>query len=158
MWSAADLVWHAARLYRAGKAPLVIPSGHGEAESSVPLLRDLGVPRRAIRVENAARNTEENAVLTRRLLDEARGGATNRPARVLLVTSAWHMRRAMQQFARAGVEAIPAATDHEALQIRGRPLTVWHFFPREENLYRNSVLWKEIAGYWLYRLKHRVVR
>ena len=32
MWSGADRVWHAARLYRAGKAPLVIPTGSGERE------------------------------------------------------------------------------------------------------------------------------
>lgn len=159
MWSAADRVWHAARLYHAGKAPVVIPSGTDEVWHSVPLLIDLGVPREAIRVENAARNTEENAILTGRLVRELRvAGTTNRPVRVLLVTSAWHMRRSMLQFERSGVEAIAAATDHEALQRCDRELSVWHFFPGAENLYLNSVMWKEIVGYWLYRLKYLVLR
>ena len=30
MWSGADRVWHAARLFKAGKAPVVIPTGMGE--------------------------------------------------------------------------------------------------------------------------------
>ena len=51
MWSAADRVWHAARLYKAGKASVVIPTGCGDESAVVPLLLDLGVPRKAIRVE-----------------------------------------------------------------------------------------------------------
>ena len=61
MSEAGDRVWHAARLYRAGKAPLVVPTGCNDRDSVVPLLLDLGVPSTALRVEDAARNTEENA-------------------------------------------------------------------------------------------------
>ena len=69
MWNGADRVWHAARLYKAGKAPIVIPTGAGEKESSVPLLLDLGVPEGAIRVEPEARNTEENAKFVEKILE-----------------------------------------------------------------------------------------
>ena len=69
MWNGADRVWHAARLYKAGKAPLIVPTGRGEQESTVPLLRDLGVPESAIVVENKARNTEENARFVEKILE-----------------------------------------------------------------------------------------
>lgn len=61
LFAAADRVAHAARIWKAGKAPVVIPSGTGEEYASRPFLLELGVPETAILVENEARNTEENA-------------------------------------------------------------------------------------------------
>ena len=60
---------------------------------------DFGVP--VSWVENRSRTTWENAVYTRELL-QADGVNT-----VVLVTNAWHMRRAMWSFERAGLHAIP---------------------------------------------------
>ena len=78
MWNGADRVWHAARLYKAGKAPIVIPTGCNERESAVPLLRDLGVPESAILVEDEARNTEENARFVERMLKMSHAEAQRR--------------------------------------------------------------------------------
>lgn len=61
LFGAADRVVQAARIWKAGKAPVVITSGSGELYASLPLLKELGVPESAVLVENAARNTEENA-------------------------------------------------------------------------------------------------
>ena len=105
---------HAARLYRAGKAPVIVISGGHipwlgsnipEARSIQSLLEEWDVPRASIIAETASRNTYENAMLTKELLAE-RG-----LHRVLLVTSAWHMPRALATFKSAGINAIPAATD-----------------------------------------------
>lgn len=75
---AGDRVWHAARLYRTGVAPLVVVSGAGdlidgqmtppESESMRDLLIELGVPQAAIVLESASRNTRQNAELTAALL------------------------------------------------------------------------------------------
>lgn len=164
MHAAADRVWHAARLFKAGKAPLVMPSGMGEEDAAVPLLVDLGVPKDAIRTENAARNTEENAKFVQDLLvkraagKDGKGEATGRP-RVLLVTSAWHMRRALLMYRRyaPGLEIVPAACDYEA--------TISHAWPGYGNLPKinpgsSNLSWscyylKEIIGYWGYRLLRR---
>ena len=78
MAPAADRVWHAARLYKAGKAPLIIPSGSGDLASTVPLLRDFGVPQAAILVEGKARNTEENAKFVSVLLEQM--SSANKPS------------------------------------------------------------------------------
>ncbi len=117
--SAADRVWLAARLYRSGRAPLIIASGghdpaaslHSEAAAMRPLLRDLGVPDAAIVLEERSRNTRQNALETAALLRE-RG-----IRRVLLVTSASHMARARKHFVEAGIEVVAAATDHERLDL-----------------------------------------
>ncbi len=114
---AADRVWHAARLHKAGKAPIVVLSGgpgwarkedkQPESEAMGVFLEDLGVPKSDIVLESESRNTYENALYTKRLLD-ARGKKT-----ILLVTSALHMRRAKAIFDSFGLEVIPAATDYE---------------------------------------------
>ena len=70
MNESADRVWHAARLWKAGKAPIVVVSGSNDLASTVPLLLDFGVPREAIAVDDESRNTYENSRFTERLLVE----------------------------------------------------------------------------------------
>ncbi len=157
---AADRVWHAARLWKAGKAPVIITSGENEALASVPFLLDLGVPKSAIVVEPDARNTEENAKLVIEWLKTQKTDGTA-PRRVLLVTSAWHMRRALLMFERAvakatassylQIEIIPAATDYDGLVCKG-PFMYLDLFPSSDVVYDRSRVLKEILGYWGYRL------
>ena len=164
MWNGADRVWHAARLYKAGKAPLVIPTGVGERESTVPLLRDLGVPESAIVVEDEARNTEENARFVEKLLTAHL--TTDSPPqlptanhqlptkKILLVTSAWHMRRSVLMYRRyaPSLEIIPAAADYEATVQTGHPFCFKDLWPDANALFANSYILKEYIGYWGYRL------
>lgn len=147
----ADRVWFAARLYLAGKARLVIPTGTGEENGSVPFLKSLGVPAGAILVESRARNTEENALLVKKLIAEKGEGKTGR---VLLVTSSWHMRRSVLNFEHAGLEVIPAATDYPATIKFSRPFNPMWLWPDSDSLWRSSAMFKEYLGYWLYRIKY----
>ena len=162
MWGGADRAWHAARLYRAGKAPIVIPTGSGERESTLPLLLDLGVPESAILVEDKARNTEENAKFVARMIGnhasqvqsvESRN-AGGRKYIVLLVTSAWHMKRSMLMYEKYApeLEIVPAATDYEVSVIMGHPFCFSDLLPDVNKLSANSALFKEYLGYWGYRL------
>jgi len=113
--AAADRMWHAARLYKAGKAPLVVLSGGlafedglmSEAASMRAFLRDLGVPDTALLLEEQSVNTRQNAQFTTALLRQR--GITQ----IVLVTSALHMRRSVLLFEAQGLKVIPAATDHE---------------------------------------------
>ena len=162
MWNGADRVWHAARLYKAGKAPIVIPTGAGERESSVPLLLDLGVPESAVVVEGEARNTEENAKFVERLLKERAHAEAQRRGeeekkKVLLVTSAWHMRRSVLMYRRyaPNLEIIPAAADYEATVNTSHPFCFRDVWPDAIMLFANSYIFKEYLGYWGYRLVRR---
>lgn len=145
LFSAADRVWHAARLYHAGKAPFVMPSGMGEGSGSYLFLRDLGVPAEAIILETNAVNTLDHTFQIKPIL-EARGFES-----VLLVTSAFHMRRAHMLFQRMNIACEPAATDHEMLygvQRTGQgAFSLEPYLPSAMNLERAACYVKEIVGY-----------
>lgn len=122
---AADRLLHAARLYKAGKAPVIIASGGGgvpwlgdddtpEAESMFAFFTEWGVPPDAVRLEKRSRNTYENAVFSKQIM-KAHGIDT-----VLLVTSALHMPRALATFRGAQIDARPAPTDTRSSMGPGR--------------------------------------
>jgi uncharacterized SAM-binding protein YcdF (DUF218 family) len=143
---AADRVWHAARLYHAGKAPRVLLSGGitrpdepSEAQSMQVFLRALGVPDAAIVREDASMTSGANA---------QRAAALLRPQgvdKVILVTSALHMRRARAEFERAGLKVTPAPTDFESL---GRSTEARDWLPDAGALDGSGRAFKEWVGYW----------
>jgi len=106
-------------------------------------LVDLGVPEDKVLLERRSRNTYENARETRRLL------ADRGMDRVLLVTSAHHMRRARATFHAAGIRVIPAATDYEVSEER--ELALLDFLPDAGALGSSSYVMKEYLGFWFYR-------
>jgi uncharacterized SAM-binding protein YcdF (DUF218 family) len=147
---ASDRVWHAARLYHAGKAPRIIASGgtlpwkdqaYREASTMEVLLRSWDVPADSILTESTSATTYQNAVNTAGILED------HGFDRVLLVTSALHMRRALATFRSAGVNAIPAATDHQVLD---EPLTMFSFVPSAEALQGSTAVIHEYVGYAVY--------
>jgi uncharacterized SAM-binding protein YcdF (DUF218 family) len=89
-------------LFSGGNSNLVF-KGRSESDFAARFLENMGVPGGSIAVDNAARNTMENAVNAKKLADPKPGD------RWLLVTSALHMPRAMGLFRTAGfpVEAYP---------------------------------------------------
>jgi len=147
LYAAAERVMHAVRLWKSGKAPFILTSGGGERWASLPLLLELGVPRSALKVENKSQDTEENARAVGKVL-------SGRAKTVLLVTSAWHMRRAMMLFRRyaPALTVIPAATDYIAPSHTSQDLPVDAFLPNAEALVQNSTMLKECLGCLWYRL------
>jgi uncharacterized SAM-binding protein YcdF (DUF218 family) len=150
----ADRVWFGAKLFHAGRAPLVILTGGNaeelgdlwpEAPAMAAFIKDLGVPEASMLLESTSRTTRENAVNTQRLLDER--GIT----RILLVTSAQHMPRALATFRKLGIDAIPAPTDFNANPPSGSVLLAW--MPSTESLGQSSRALKEYVGLWFYRLR-----
>jgi len=147
----ADRLLHTARLYRAGKAPRVLVSGGvvggttAEARLMAEHLEALGVPRQALILEDASRTTRENA---RFVLPRLRGLDARR---VLLVTSAFHMRRAMLLFDVPDLAVLPAATDYQVLSGPSLPGDWW---PTAAGLQRSTLALHEMAGYRVYRLRH----
>lgn len=116
---AGDRVFYAAKLYKDGKAPLIIATGGRvswmgggtpEAMDMAELLEFMGVPSEAIILEPEALNTYQNAVKTRQILEQ-RG-----INKVLLVTTALHIPRSLAIFQRQQIEAVPAPTDFSQAQ------------------------------------------
>ena len=154
MFEGADRVWHAARAWKAGKAPVVVVSGANDLVATVPLLLDLGVPREAIVVDNESRNTYENSRFTERLLLSRAKNAEGRgaPPSVLLVTSAWHMTRALGNFSRTSLTVVPAPCDFSVCNVWLGGSRWWDWVvPSADATARPSYLFRE----WLGRLARR---
>jgi uncharacterized SAM-binding protein YcdF (DUF218 family) len=75
--------------------------------------------------------------------------------RVLLVTSALHMPRALATFQSAGIDAVPAATDYTVIYRDWR--TVIDFLPDAKALSRTTDAIKEYVGHAYYRWKGWIV-
>ncbi|MEE9274763.1 MAG: YdcF family protein, partial [bacterium] len=117
----------AAQLYHEGRAPLLLFSTGGttyahlsEAAAMARFARSLGVPPKAILLEEKSRNTEENARFTAALLRE-RG-----IARILLVTDPIHMRRARDSFRAQGIGVDIAPTTK--IRRLGSRVGGWNLF------------------------------
>lgn len=155
MFGSADRVWMAARVYKAGKAPLMFVTGTNNIYTTTAFLSDLGVPTNALRYVNSARNTEEEA---RAIAQQIRVGGLGlqRSGRILLVTSAWHMKRAKMMFEKyaPGLEVVAAPTDYEMHCMAERPIEFGDFLPSADALARNSYAVKE----WVARFGYSVFR
>lgn len=140
---------YGARLHRQTRLPILVTGGvlmRGQQVSEGALMaaslrEDFQVPVRWI--EGEARSTEQNAVLSARILRPL--GVT----RVYLVTHAWHMPRAMLSFSAAGLQPIAAPTGFTTSfrsDIRG-------FIPDAKALQKSYFAMHEAIGLLWYRLK-----
>lgn len=92
-----------ARLVYTGGSPNLISNDAREADYATALFQGLGIPKSRLTMERQSRNTRENAEFSKEIVKPKPG------ERWLLVTSAYHMPRAMGLFRKAGfpVEAYP---------------------------------------------------
>jgi uncharacterized SAM-binding protein YcdF (DUF218 family) len=97
-------------------------------------------------VEDQSLNTAENAIFSSKMLKEA--GITH----VLLVTHAWHMKRAVAAFAANGMSVTPAPT---AFYLPGRRLPrLSALDPSLSGLLMSSYAIHEIIGGLWYKMKY----
>lgn len=153
----ADRAGQALYLYKRGVVQyLLISGGNGglpfqrnvlsdENEATTRFLQGAGVRAGDMLYENKSRNTYENAVFTARFLRQRAN--TNR---CVLITSAWHMRRAVGCFQKAGLVVTPFPGG-----FRSHPRTFlpgeW-LLPNAQTFFDAHVLLKEVTGYGVYRV------
>lgn len=112
-----------------------------EAEIAARRLGELGLPSDRIIEEPRARTTAENARYTAEDLGFSE---------VILVTSAWHMRRAMLSFEAVGIRAHPVpAPVHGDL----RPWRPYMLLPSIGALRDSTIVLHEMLGYLWYRIR-----
>lgn len=91
-------------IYSGGSANLILSEAR-EADYASALFESLGVPKAQLTMERRARNTRENAEYSRAMAAPKAG------ERWLLVTSAYHMPRAVGVFRKAGFAVQPYPVD-----------------------------------------------
>jgi uncharacterized SAM-binding protein YcdF (DUF218 family) len=135
-----------AKVVFTGGSGAFIAAEQPEAEPAGRLFEALGVPKERITLESRSRDTYENALFSARVLKPKPG------ERWLLVTSAWHMPRAMGCFRRAGfaVEAWPV--DY---RTAGRFETLRFHSSIPEGLRRIDFIVREYVGLAVYYLAGR---
>ena len=143
MATSADRVWQAARLYKAGKASEIIATGDYAKDTTLPLLKEFGVGEEAVSFLDA-RTTEE----------EAKGLEKLGCKKILLVTSAWHMKRARLMFKKyapdIGVVCAPA--DFENMFMAEKTPLFKMFLPDPNVFMLNSVAFHEWVGFVGYKV------
>ncbi|PJZ46657.1 YdcF family protein [Leptospira brenneri] len=150
----ADRLTDAVRIYKAGKVKKILFTGgsgllfadvYKEADLAKELFLDLGVPEKDLIWENKSRNTYENAVETKKLLAE------NKLNSSILITSAFHMKRAAGCFEKQEISFVPYPTDYRATNLQSGAFEL--YIPSAGFLEQTTMAIKEWVGYFVYRAK-----
>jgi uncharacterized SAM-binding protein YcdF (DUF218 family) len=128
-----------------GGEGLLFGTGPTEAERARAFFASLAVPQAALTLESRSTNTYENALFTR----ELPGLDARKPW--LLMTSAWHMPRAMATFQKAGWNVTPYPVD-----FRTGGSTPWSQYDLRLGADKWELLLHEWLGIAAYRLSGRI--
>jgi len=131
---------HLRILFTGGDGDL-LGQGPSEAQRARHFFADQGLDLQRLQFEDSSRTTWENAKLGARVV------GPDVQKRWLLVTSAWHMPRAMSSFAQAGwnVHAYP-------VDFRTAPVTPWTTYSLNQALRKWYLALHEYVGLWVYPL------
>ncbi len=149
---AVDRISQAAILLRTGKAKVALLSGGivfprpgdppSESEVLATWFGEQGIAPDRLVVEGKSRNTRENATESAAII------AAHGWKRVLLVTSAWHVPRALGCFRAAGLSPDVLPVDHRSGSAGG----FGSWIPRAASLSASTDALRELAGGLVYRV------
>lgn len=151
----------AIELYHLGKVRRIVFVSGGRASSDSTLTEAslaartamrLGVPEEAIIALGTSRNTHENAEEYRAYRE---GAGLEDSRTTLLITSAFHARRSLACFEKAGIETRLFPTDHRSERAHpGRTLTLSNtVVPSPGTMLSWGALFREWFGMLVYRLR-----
>ena len=139
-------------LFKNNKAPLLILTkgqvpwslGIPEGEYLKEFAIKFGVPKKSILLTDNVQNTDQEAKSVKKLLN-------SNDAKVILITSAFHMPRAKKVFEASNIKVIPFAVDFINSHQK---LTFMSFIPSAGALSSTSFFVREMIGRLYYNLKY----
>ena len=150
----ADRLLHTVQLYKAGKVRKILISGGsgeliGKKISEADKLKGVfiycGVNKADIILESKSRNTHESSLFTKKIID-----GLGIKGNFLLVTSAFHMRRSLGCFTKAGIKTDIFPVDYYSSELESfNPMDM---IPTEGPITNWSLLIHEITGYVVYKV------
>jgi len=149
-----DRLLHAIELYKSGRIKKIfITGGSGsltdQREKEAIHLRDYllraGFPDKDILIESDSKNTRENALFTSHILSRKNEGAD-----YLLITSAYHMRRAIGCFKKVGIRGDAYPTDFYTVSREYNFADL--FIPYAGKLDNWTLLIHEVVGCVVYKI------
>ncbi len=114
-----------------------------EADVMKDFLVKLGVPDSFLIVENKSRNTYENAIYSLKICKDSDFN------HIILITSAFHLMRAMKLFSEKGITIYPAPSSY---LTEAHPYTWISFLPHANYLYYSFLGLKERVGMLFYKI------
>lgn len=150
---AADRFEGGMEVFRAGKAPLLIfmgakmpwaPDARPEGEILAERAIRLGISEDVVRVTGRVGNTADEARAVKDLLAEVKD------PEVVLVTSAFHMNRAVMLFRNVGIEVQPFPVDFRTSYYS--ELTLIDFLPSANGIKNSEIAMKEMLGILYYKI------
>ncbi|WP_027417635.1 YdcF family protein [Aneurinibacillus terranovensis] len=142
--SGANRLLTTVRLFKQTGLPIILSGGQvysdsgSEALIAKRQLITMGVPEAKILTDNKSLNTAENARYTKLLLQKYHF------TRAVLITSAFHMERAVRNFAKDGIRVIPYPTDYKSDIHPG--VYTNRFAPSSDALSKVAIAVKEYIG------------
>jgi uncharacterized SAM-binding protein YcdF (DUF218 family) len=156
-WQDPDRVLGGVALFQAGKAPfLFFPNGKMPWVSedaavgplSIQFAQQMGVPRASMATTEKVVNTAQEARAIAELLKKRK--EVDSPPKVLLVTSAYHMRRSTLLFEKEGLEVIPFPVDFQV--AAAKEFTILDLMPWADALRQTEKALREVYGFVYYFL------
>lgn len=133
-----------------GGSASVVMKKYYESAHIAKYLGGYGVNRNRIFIDAKSRNTFENAVETKKILDSLK---ITEP--VLLVTSAFHMRRSMACYDKAGVKYIAYPVNYMGNATRDYNLEAW-LIPSTSAMGGFQTLLREVIGLISYKITGKI--
>ena len=153
-WGDPDRYFAGISLFQKRKAPKLFFTGGTtpytrELKDEGTLYKEhaisLGIPSYAISTTSKVLNTAQEAIEIRRNLNQI-----NSSSKILLVTSAFHMKRAKRLFERQGFLVYPFPVDFKTSKI-SRWQSPYQWIPNSSSLDRSSSALRELLGRIIYR-------
>jgi uncharacterized SAM-binding protein YcdF (DUF218 family) len=153
---AADRLMSGIKLLQEGFADSLLLSGGNNPLLDDPIPAEATLMKRWVQqfsmvdtdriiIEGNSVNTYGNAQKVKKMLER---GQQSR--QIYLVTSAYHMRRALFMFRSAGLDPIPVATDHRSAK-KLEESGAMNWIPSSSALHYSSEILREILGYGYYK-------
>lgn len=153
---AGDRMFQTLAMYHKGRVNKILITGgsgsiskpnHREASYVKEYLKTIQVPDSAILIENNSKNTYENAIFTKHILDSLHFKGS-----ILLVTSSFHMKRSLAIFNKAGYKNLTPFITNKITGNRRFDFD-YCFVPNSDALTSLTLITHEMIGYFTYKLK-----
>jgi uncharacterized SAM-binding protein YcdF (DUF218 family) len=131
-----------AHLLISGGSSRLLPTDFRESDWVFSQLKDFKISDSNILIENQSRNSFENAMFSKKILND-----NNLQPPYLLITSAFHMRRALYIYNNTGLDVIPFPCNYIAGRKRS---SIADVIPSASTLANWEFYIKEIVGYGVY--------
>ena len=158
-WQDPDRFFFGIDLLKANKAPYIVFTGgirplqkksNPESIQYIEKAMSFGINENQILTTGFAKNTRDEAFRVKELF---LGKFQKEKNRIILVTSAFHMKRAKKIFERQSFEVIPFPVDFKNFEYQDKSFIgfLFRFSPNVTNLSKSSLAIREIMGRIIYR-------